>query len=295
MLAKVFRHEIKSGKKPLMFLIIFTAIITLMGALSFMTPMWGEILGNMAGYGYSYTTNRINPLNVLGIFLLIGYFMSLAALSFGVYVYLGSRFFRTMFGKEGYLTHTLPVGVYDLFFGKLLSAALWSGIALLALMISMGTVGLALALRTMILNGINPIDALQKLFLALAEAESAFRDFMGMGYLAACLHYLAAMVVGSFVGPIFIFGACTLGQLVKKNKVLMSVVAFFGLNMLSQYIVSLFVMPYSMNQMQFASTGEEVGRFMLFGMWGNILVQVLIAVALAAGSLYLIRNKLNLE
>ena len=77
---------------------------------------------------------------------LILYVIMLLASTWGMLIFLGIRFYRSMYTDEGYLSHTLPVTANQLFLSKVLVSGAWYlfltigiGISVMALVVSLMT------------------------------------------------------------------------------------------------------------------------------------------------------------
>ncbi len=77
---------------------------------------------------------------------LILYVIMLLASTWGMLIFLGIRFYRSMYTDEGYLSHTLPVTANQLFLSKVLVSGVWYlfitigiGISVMALVVSLMT------------------------------------------------------------------------------------------------------------------------------------------------------------
>ena len=77
---------------------------------------------------------------------LILYVIMLLASTWGMLIFLGIRFYRSMYTDEGYLSHTLPVTANQLFLSKVLVSGVWYlfitigiGISVVALIVSLMT------------------------------------------------------------------------------------------------------------------------------------------------------------
>ncbi len=61
-----------------------------------------------------------------GIQLLVLFITGLLAVTIGVLIGIGIDFYQTMYGREAYLTHTLPVSSTELILSKFIIAAFWA-------------------------------------------------------------------------------------------------------------------------------------------------------------------------
>lgn len=71
-----------------------------------------------------------------GMQLLVMFIAGLLAVTVGVLIVIGIDFYQTMYGREAYLTHTLPVSSTELILSKFLIAAFWVLISMIVCAIS---------------------------------------------------------------------------------------------------------------------------------------------------------------
>ena len=107
MLGKLFKHEWKNTYKIGLLMVLIMIGVTVFGCASFFTPLW------VNGFQNSFT-GKLTPIDILGIVFLIFYVISIIGVTYGILIYLGVRFYKSMYTDEGYLTHTLPVTSHHL-------------------------------------------------------------------------------------------------------------------------------------------------------------------------------------
>ena len=81
---------------------------------------------------------------------LILYVIMLLASTWGMLIFLGIRFYRSMYTDEGYLSHTLPVTANQLFLSKILVSGVWY--LFISIGIGISVVALVVSLMTGLLN-----------------------------------------------------------------------------------------------------------------------------------------------
>ena len=111
MLGKVMKHEMKATWKVLFPLAMVLVGVTLIGMLMMKMQVFETDMGAL-----------------VGLAMLLLYIIGLIALSVTAFIFLLVRFYHSMYGAEGYLSHTLPVTTFSLINGKLLVAVFWHAI-----------------------------------------------------------------------------------------------------------------------------------------------------------------------
>ena len=121
MFGKLFKYDFKSNYK--WYCITFAILLTLS---VFMGIIAGSILRPEAMNRYSE-----HPLSISGVIITF-YLLFLLLFSASCAVFLSNtiiiirRFYKNVFGREGYLTWTLPVTPHQILLSKHLSALVWT-------------------------------------------------------------------------------------------------------------------------------------------------------------------------
>lgn len=295
MLGKLMKYEWKSTWKAGCLMLLGMLIVTGLGC----------VVLHMRQFSRWINSGEINGGQALGIMsvfvaILIIYVVMLLAATWGMLIYLGMRFYRSMYTDEGYLTHTLPVTTNQLFLSKVIVSGAWYlivevgiGISVMALVISMMT-------------GLFDIGGASGL---LAEYDGNFWDFfsegiyelsrfydeqMGINLIHYVLTLLFTYVLGPFITMITLFGALTIGQLSSKHKGLMGILAYAGLTILTTVVGSVVqsVFVFGSNVMS-EPGGVSVSANLAYDI--NVLTSLLIAAVMYGVSYYIMNRKLNLD
>ena len=295
MLGKLMKYEWKNTWKAGCLMLLGMLIVTGLGCIVLHMPQFSQLFddGNISGG---------QALGVLSIFVatLIIYVVMLLAATWGMLIYLGIRFYRSMYTDEGYLTHTLPVTTNQLFLSKVLVSGIWYllveigiGISVLALVISM-------------ITGLFDIGGVSGL---LAEYDGSFWAFlsdgiyelgrfyeeqMGINLVHYAITLLFTYIIGPFITMITLFGALTIGQLSSKHKGFMGILAYAGLTILTTVIGSVVqsVFVFGSNMMS-RPGGVTVTTNAAYDI--NVITSLLIAAIMYGVSYYIMNKKLNLD
>lgn len=296
MLGKLMKHEWKSTYKMCVAMILFIFGVTLVGCLSFQTPMWRSAFSNRE-------MENITAFDLLGIFSLLFYVFALVGIMFGSVIYLGYRFYRSMYSEEGYLTHTLPVTSHQLLISKIVVGGLWL-ILFILLMFGSMTVLLSSLLSTAFSSITGGMNIFEFFNMHQSEIRRAVQGELGDIFGAVKLSseipmYVIMFIIGAFYSMILLAGAMTLGQLSSKHKVLMSIVSYFGLLFVGNILSSVLSMPVTIRNIVYYTEGNSVSMNFnsiispssLISLGINIVMMVVIYLM----SSYIITRKLNLE
>ena len=295
MLGKLMKYEWKNIWKAGSLMLLGMFIVTLIGCIALY----------MLGASDSFDNNDMSAGQtwlMISSFaaLLILYVIMLLASTWGMLIYLGIRFFRSMYTDEGYLSHTLPVTANQLLLSKVLVSGLWY------LFISVGIGVSVLALILSMMMGVLNIGELSSelaqyngniwAFLSdgIYELGRFYEEQMGLNLLHYGITMLLTFVVGPFTAMIILFGSLTIGQLSSKHKGLMGILTYAGITILSSIVGSTVqsVFMFSAGVMS-SSSGFSMTSNAAYDI--NILTSVLIAAVMYGISYYILNRKLNLD
>ena len=184
------------------------------------------------------------------------------------------RFYRNLLGREGYLMHTLPVRSWQLVLSKLICA--------LATTVVNGIVGILAMFLMMPLDWDEIFDTQlwQAVFHNLAQQPDTVLYFLE--FLLLLLVMCAAMFMNFYL-------AMSIGHLFSRRRILMSVVAFFGLNILDSVITSTLHNMDMMNWLYGMDLSDHAGY------WLGILLLLIPTVIMFLLTSWILKHKLNLE
>ncbi len=287
MLGKLIKHEWKSVYKIGAVLLITLLSVTLIGCLYFNSPMWTNLFNNSANLddlaALTGTFMGIGSL-VVCIFMVIGVY-------YGMMIYLGVRFFRSMYTDEGYLSHTLPVTPHQLLGSKLLVGGLWMLIVNVVAVIS-----IAMLIFTMLASIVNGVQLDVSLWDILREVGgeivSLYETELGINLTHYVVVWILTVIIGAFSSIMMIFGALTIGQLSKKYKAMMGILTYFGLGLVNM-IVGMVVGTISMATTITRGMNGDVMMGTTYDY--SLIISIVMGVGLYFLSYFIIKKKLNLD
>lgn len=257
MLWKLLKYDFRAMWKQFSIIWLAALVIALVNRFTlFSSPThWEERSSGLAG--------------VITLSLFTGVLFAMFAVSL---VFVLTRFYKGLLGDEGYLMHTLPVQTWQLVLSKLVCA-----VAVTIL----NTVAVVLALLLTVPMGWRDLfqwALWRKLFQGLAKHPDTLL------YLAEfCLVLLAWLVMGITM----LYLSMALGHLFQRRRVLMSVAAFFVLNIVYNLYHS------AVGRIEFYDLLQNgTGHLEL---WLIILSLLVPAALFFFAASYILQHRLNLE
>ncbi len=201
------------------------------------------------------------------------------------------RFYNHMLSYQGYLTMSLPVTVSTHIWCKLLCALLLS----LMLVVSTVIAGFILTIGYWKTEWVKAIAW----FFSSAWQEFLLADLgTKLNIVLFAIEGLLAVIFAPISQMLYIYACLALGQLFGKNRIVGSVVFYFGLNFAVSilqsvgYVVVMFVGAMLSNMMTDEGGAMFIGHLTL---GGAALLQIAISVACFLITKYMFQKRLNLE
>lgn len=251
-------------------------------------PLYGAMLLMSAVNALMTTDGARDFLNGIPTAILAMLFFALLVAVFVVTaVILIQRFYKNLLGDEGYLMFTLPVTVAQHIWSKVIIAVAVCCLSGLVALLSISILGA----DTNLIYGIGMVFG--ELGRAIAEDPNA------LGYL---FEGLLLLVLSTASTVLYIYLCMALGHLAKKHRVLMSVVWYFVLSTVAQFVLSFVLigvvngpMETVMTAVANALTGVPQ-KTLLHGVLLGFCVATAIPGAICyGGTYYILKNRLNLE
>ena len=232
--------------------------------------------------------------------ILILYVIMLLASTWGMLIFLGIRFYRSMYTDEGYLSHTLPVTANQLFLSKVLVSGVWYlfitigiGISVVALIVSLMTGLLNIGELSSVLTQYNG-NIWEFMADAFYELGRTYEEEMGINLSHYVITLLLTYVAGPFITMVTLFGALTIGQLSSKHKGFMGIMVYAGVTILSSIIGSTVQSAFMFGaNVANSASGITVSTNSAYDI--NVITSLLIAAIMYGVSYYIMNRKLNLD
>lgn len=297
MLGKLMKYEWKNIWKAGTLMLLGMLVVTVIGCVVLRMP-GGVVTGLLDNNDINATQSWF----VLSSFVatLILYVIMLLASTWGMLIFLGIRFYRSMYTDEGYLSHTLPVTANQLFLSKVLVSGVWYlfitigiGISVVALIVSLMTGLLNIGELSGVLTQYNG-NIWEFLADAFYELGRTYEEEMGINLLHYGITLLLTYVAGPFIAMVTLFGALTIGQLSSKHKGFMGILVYAGVTILSSIIGSTVQSAFMFGaNVANSASGITVSTNSAYDI--NVITSLLLAAIMYGVSYYIMNRKLNLD
>lgn len=260
MLGKLLKYDFRAMWKQFSMIWLAALVIALINR--FTLPF-----NRQGGLG---TENELLAVITISVFIGVMCAMFVVAM-----VFVLTRFYRGLLGDEGYLMHTLPVKTWQLVFSKLVCAIVVTVVNVLVSFLAM--------FLMMPINWIEVFD--MELWKRLVQGMLRQPD--ALLYLA---EFFLLCVVALSLMVTMVYLSMAIGHLFHRRRVLMSVVAFFALDIAGNLVISL------VNELGLLGFLDELAMWGGHtGFWVGITLLLLPAVLMFLASSYLLKHRLNLE
>ena len=271
MLGKLLKYEFRSTSRLL--LILYAGVIVSAALLGIVIRV--QFGANDVQAFQSLTQNNI-VVNIICIALIIIYALMIIAMSIMTVVLIISRFYKNLFGGEGYLMHSLPVKTHKLLSSKLICAIVWMLVAALAGMISVFLIG-----------------CISGAFPALWAAPEFRETLRELGGFFTQHWYLLPLTFVGMIGQILQFYlAIAIGNMANEHKLLMSFLSYIAINIVLSVISAvLFGVGIAHARQGLMDTGMLFFNNMILP---QFILQAVLAVLFYFGTEWIMRKRLNL-
>lgn len=265
MFTKLLKHDIKS-------------CAPLLGILSACLVGAAILAGLDIRFILSNTTSP-ETLNVPGyIFIAFAYLGFIAYLIACFFVPL-SRFYKSRFTDEGYLTFTLPVKTSQIFLSSALNMMFWQIVEILVI---------AVSISILLLIAV-PATEFEAMLQAFRELPLVLDEIFDGTVWASYLIILPVTWISGVVIPMtaVVIGAIT----AKKHKILAAIGIYYGITVLSSILSSAATASLTINT--YLSAGD-LTQYIISSAIATAIVPALLSVCGYLLSIHLMKNKLNL-
>lgn len=259
MFGKLIKYEIKAAGK--WYLMTYALSLGLSLFFGLAMKAW---LGQQ--YGNFWANSEFGDLQTnLQVFT----FIALAILAFGLTMatifLIINRFHKNVYGREGYLTMTLPVTSHQLILSKLAAASIWMFLSSFTCLLSFFFYFL-------------PSMNIGEILRYLPEAIASFHAYVPIPLV------LISSFISHLSGVLLIYLAISIGQLFQNRRGLMGFVAYFALYLILSFIIS-FVTPREVYTEFF---GKSYFTFVL-------ITSSIQAIAFYFATHYIMTKRLNIQ
>ena len=225
-----------------------------------------------------------------GVFQVMSYFgyaIAIIGIILMTYYAVIIRYYRSIYGNEGYLTNTLPIETYEIILAKLLTFFSW-----------------------FVVNGIIifftfwfiiPVEGIFKANIFRPEVLREIEMFLRHSVGTALIIGIISMLVMTIEKILFLFLCVSIANMVKSYKILTGIGAYIilgGIIGLIKQVILTFTYIFDKNYGNYDNSEWEVLRTFenVFNTnLGMLFTSIVFSVILFFVVNYLLKNKLNLE
>ena len=209
---------------------------------------------------------------LLAIITMIAFFSVLFAMGVAVMIFIVQRFYKGLLGDEGYLMHTLPVQTWQLVVSKLICALFTALISLVV------TVLAFLVLLPIQWGAVFRMKTFQAMWQAVIQQPDLPLYILEFCVLVVCCILMCITTI---------YLAIAVGHLFQRRRVVISVAAFIGLDILGSVYIDILD---GLNLFQALMVQNEH-----LVAWGISLALFVPTVLFFIGTCAILHNRLNLE
>lgn len=217
-------------------------------------------------------------INILGTVLPIIYGLTFAAMVVAVIILIVTRFYKGLLGEEGYLMHTLPVKEWQLIASKGISA-----------LIMVVATGIVIMISILFSCGLAGLD-LPGMFQAIADDIGNDKILIPIG-----LEFIVVGIAAILAEIYQIYAALSIGQLSGKHRILASIGAYIGIDILMNIIgvaIACIMIKFEAGVFEAEEFAMADFQLMLVGTFGLMVVSIAVFHIVTERMLTL---KLNLQ
>ena len=256
MLGKLLKYEFKSTARILIPLYIFAIIFSGICRL------------------FQTISDNFKIMTTPTVLMYIFYVVIMIAIVVTTFIIMIQRFYKNLIGDEGYLMFTLPVEPHQHILTKFITSFTWLAASLVVAVIS-----------------IFILIFTPKLFDEIRQILSMTPKEM----IPSIIYSILFSIFAAISGILMIYAAMAIGQLVTGHRIIGSVVAYFGMYVINQIImtIGLAVYGYVNKNTLFQNSVSITDIASVFVI--ALVYDVIICCVYFLATHYIFKNKLNLE
>lgn len=240
-----------------------------------MLPLYAALLGfaiiNKLFIGTNLDEINMNFLGgVPAVITMMAYGVTMVAVFVGTLFITVQRFYKNLFGDEGYLMNTIPVKSSQNIVNKLIVSIIWT------------IISVVLAVLSIIIMAYEP-----GVFKDIIREFKNILPEIGPNFLVI-IEFIILIIVSLAYQIMMLYTSLSIGQLFKSNKLLGAFVGFMIINAVQQAIVGTGAVILTLNLNVANISPQSVFLFMI------IIVSVFFTILFCITN-YILKNKLNLE
>ncbi|MBY5034986.1 hypothetical protein K6V78_07965 [Streptococcus gallolyticus] len=271
MFGKLVKYEFKSlGKWYLALYGILTILSVVLGS-------WIQtIIRRSENHITTFNDNNWNMEGTMFVLAWVAFGLLVGGLLISTFFLVVARFQKSVYGRQGYLTMTLPVTGHQIILSKLLASIIWYILA-----------GLMLVISGFIITSI----ALVPIFHEI-EWHIAFSELTNITYWPTIFQILFYYFTEMILGILLAYFAISLGQLFKDHRTLLAIGFYLGI----QFVIGTGEMIYFVTSTAMATTQNSetfLNPFLPTPLF--IIFNIILAIGFYFGTHYIMTKRLNIQ
>ena len=216
-----------------------------------------------------------------------GYVIAIIGIILMTYYAVIIRYYRSIYGSEGYLTNTLPIETYEIILAKLLTFFSWFVVNGIVIFFTFWF--------------IIPVEGIFKANIFRPEVLREIEMFLRHSVGTALIIGIISMLVMTIEKILFLFLCVSIANMVKSYRILTGIGAYIilgGIIGLIKQVILTFTYIFDKNYGNYGNSEWEVLRTFenVFNTnLGMLFTSIVFSVILFFVVNYLLKNKLNLE
>lgn len=272
MLGKLIKHEWKAIWKLPTLVLAILLLATILCSFIFYLPFW---------------KSSMEGLEFLSTMVFLIYYVVLISSSLAITFTLFSRFYKSMFTDEGYLTHTLPVTPRQLLLSKGIVIAIWYLLSTLGIVVSI------LIFAVNVANILQPFGHSFPTLMANAIAELSPEIVNDLKAFGISLIVFFAFSIISNIGVTI--GSVCFGQLVNRHKIMGTISAYLVIYFIIQVIMTVTMFPMIIKMPLSDYNDSHVLSLLTPFYYHASVISVILGTTLFFLSERIIKRKINLD
>ncbi len=246
-------------------------------------PLYAALI-ILTGLGFFLLTTDLmqNLPFIIQLGSILMYIAMILAVYFGTYILMIVRYYKHIYGDEGYLLNTLPVTASHKILSKLITSSVYALVS---------TVLCALSILAIVLTQFN-FDEVVDFFEMLIEE---FDYNVGIKFPLFCAILAIYLVINLVRGMMHFYASITLGQLFKKHKVIGGIIFYIAIYSATQALSSLTLVATNFNSVSMDDLAIDPGVFLIMIFAISSLISMIVFFACYLVSYVQLERNLNLE
>lgn len=271
MLGKLIKYEFKSTGRMLL------PLYGLLIILSFIT--------RFSTFNESNFITENTIMKIFSVVIILAYILVNFIVVIGTFVVIIQRFYKNIFGDEGYLMNTLPVKPWENITSKTIVAFIWSILS-----------GIIAIVSFIIMIGVKFSDISSGLSKMMQELRIVNLQYDGaiikMAFILGIL-----IIVSTIQSILHIYASISVGQTAQKRRVLASIGTYIGFSIIVSIISNIASLNLGTSEIMYVNNANITDILTLLNKAFiiTLILNIVLSIIYFFITNYMMKKKLNLE